>query len=338
VVQKSRPAAAELLADPGVVEPVATLEVFGFAAVRRVGGTAVLPHRGHWLTACSAGIEAAADWDSVTTESFDQAVVHLQKGRDATWEGLFRAWSHLASGGRMLLAGGNALGVKSAIKRLGSELGRPGEIVANRAHARVAVWVKRDGPDPEPPTVAPIQIIADRDRFTLQSVPGAFSADGLDPGTALLLERLDQLEPAEVVFDPGCGLGALGLTTLRRWPAASAVLADVDHRAVSAVRASATDLGLADRCDIVWWDAATDPPPVESCDLVLLNPPFHSGVPVDLQPARAIFKVVGDVLVRGGRALVVANRTLPWERDLRQIGQIRQIRDAAGYKVIEVNR
>jgi 16S rRNA (guanine1207-N2)-methyltransferase len=116
------------------------------------------------------------------------------------------------------------------------------------------------------------------------------------------------------------------------------VLADADHRAVTCARAGAIELGLDGRCEAAWWDAENDPPPLPGCDLVLLNPPFHSGVPVDLQPARAIFRAVDEVLAPGGRALVVANRTLPWERDLERLGTLRRLTDRGGYKVLEVAR
>jgi 16S rRNA (guanine1207-N2)-methyltransferase len=265
-------------------------------------------------------------------------VVHLQKGRAATWHALGEAWARLESGGRLLLVGGNELGIKSAVKRLAGELGQPAAILANRARARVACWRREGAAEPAHPVIPPVEVVTGDDRFELESAAGVFSADGVDPGTRLLLSHLDAVPSPAAVFDPGCGLGILGLAALRRWPGATAVLADVDYRAVGCVTASAAVLGLADRCEIVWWDAALDPAPTRRCDLVLVNPPFHSGVPVNLQPARAIFRAIDAVLVPGGRALVVANRTLPWEHDLRSLGTLRQLEDTRGYKVLEIKR
>ena len=336
----SRPRAAplDLIDDAGVLERSPVLEVFGYGAVAAVGGIAVLPRRSDWLDARKTGIEANADWRAIRTGGQRQAVVHLQKGRDATWQGLAEAWSRLEEGGRLLLAGGNELGIKSAVKRLSGELGQPAEILANRARARVACWRREGATEPVRPVVSPIQVVTNADRFALRSAPGVFSADGVDPGTQLLLSHLDALPPPEAIFDPGCGLGVLGLTALRRWPDATAVLADADNRAVECAVGSAADLGLADRCEVMWWDATRDPTPKISCDLVLVNPPFHSGVPVDLQPARAIFHAIDAVLPPGGRCLVVANRTLPWERDLREIGDLRQLTESRGYKILELRK
>jgi len=314
------------------------LEVFGFAAVAVTGGTSVLPLRTDWLRAREARIEAVSSWEKVPDKCFTQAVVHLQKGRAATWQGLSKAWNRLETDGRLLLVGGNDLGVKSAIKRISGELDQPTEILVNRARARVACWRREGATGPQCPVVPPIEVVTDQDRFELNSAAGVFSADGVDPGTLLLLDHLGELNPPTQIFDPGCGIGILGLTALRRWPEATALLADIDHRAVECASRSAADLGFTHRCDVKWWDAVMDPPPARRCDLALVNPPFHSGVPVDLQPARAIFSAIDRVLSPGGKALIVANRTLPWERDLRKIGRLRQIADRSGYKILELEK
>jgi 16S rRNA (guanine1207-N2)-methyltransferase len=329
---------AELVTDPGVLEPTPTLEIFGWTATAEVGGCAVVPHRGRWLAARQRSVEAFGWFGDVPCGGYTQAVVHLQKGRAATEQGLHEAWRRLEPGGRLLLVGGNELGIKSAIKRLASVLESQPDIVANRARARVACWVRDDRDPPPAPAVEDLTVTVGDDRFTLASAPGVFSADAVDPGSALLLDRLDAVEPPSRLFDPGCGVGVLGIAALRRWPDASAVLADVDHRAVGCARANADRIGIGDRCTTTWWDAVSEPAPAADCDLVLINPPFHSGVPVDLQPARRMFRAVDRVLTPGGRALVVANRTLPWERDLSVLGRVRQLADERGYKVLEIVR
>jgi 16S rRNA (guanine1207-N2)-methyltransferase len=337
MLRRSRSRPNELLTDEEVLDPVPTLEVFGSAGVTAVGGEAILPHRGEWLRARERGLFPRGWFDDQRQTCFHQAVVHLQKGRAATEDGLARAWSRLEGGGRLLLAGGNELGIKSAVKRLATTLNAPADILANRARARVACWVRGDGRIPIP-RLPLIEVETATDRFALQSAPGVFSADAVDPGTALLLEHFDGIPTPTRIYDPGCGLGVIGLAALRRWPEAQAVLADVDRRAVDCAKRNASRLGLADRCRVLWWDAVSEPSPTDRCDLVLLNPPFHSGVPVDLQPARAIFETIDTALVAGGRALIVANRTLPWEHDLRKIGILRQIDDRLGFKILELRR
>ena len=136
----------------------------------------------------------------------------------------------------------------------------------------------------------------------------------------------------------GCGIGVLGLAALRGWSEATAVLADVDRRAVEAATRNAVALGLSERCQTAWWDSTQEKPPATNCDLVLINPPFHTGKAVDLDPARAMFQSLFQVLVPGGVVLIVANRTLPYEQQLGGVGQLRMLRDEAGFKLLEVRR
>lgn len=331
-------ASAELILDPGVLSESPVIEAFGWRGARRIGGVAVLPWRADWLAATGSGTTAIPASTEIEGRCFGQGVVHLQKGRAATWWGLDQVWRLLEPGGRLLVCGGNALGIKAAVRRLAAELGQQETVVAARAHGRVAVFSKEGGGRPTPPESPTIEVDAAGDRFPLDTGAGVFSADEVDPGTRLLLGLLPSLGEPETVFDPGCGAGVLGLASVRRWRGARAVLADADWRAVECARANSERLGLGRRCELRWWTAATEDPPLASCDLVLSNPPIHTGKAVDLEPARAIFRAIDRTLAPGGSALIVALRTLPFERDLREIGRLRQVTEAGGYKVLEIRR
>ena len=328
----------DLLLDPGVLSGEPLLELYGWNAVEARGGLAVLPRRDQWLQALGSGVEAVGLPDRVAEGDFSQAVVHLQKGRAATQEGLSTAWKNLRLGGRLLLVGGNELGIKSAVKRLGEELGQAGDLLVNRARSRVVSFERTQHSGPEPPTPPEIEVESGGEVFTLQSAVGVFSADRVDRGSRLLLDHLDVVECPIRILDMGSGIGVLGLAALRRWPRSTAVLADVDRRAVEAATQSAADLGLSERCQTSWWDAVQEKPPAIDCDLVLINPPFHTEKKVDLDPARAMFRSLVQVMAPGGTALIVANRTLPYEQQLGGIGRLRLICDEAGFKLMEVHR
>jgi 16S rRNA G1207 methylase RsmC len=51
-----------------------------------------------------------------------------------------------------------------------------------------------------------------------------------------------------------------------------------------------------------------------------------------------MFQRVGEALAPRGRALVVANRTLPWERDLSDLGTLEKLRETRGYKLLSLSR
>jgi 16S rRNA (guanine1207-N2)-methyltransferase len=329
---------AELVLDPGVLADAPVLEVFGWGGVATVGGNAVLPWRAHWLAAHSSGAPGIPSVDELEPDRFAQAVVHLQKGHAATWWGIDQAWRRLRPGGRLLLCGGNELGIKTAVRRLETELGQTAAIIANRAHGRVAEFTRADGSRPDIPEAALHEVKTGDDRFTLRAGAGVFSADGIDPGSQLVLDLLPSLAPPSTVFDPGCGAGVLGLAALRRWQRCRVVLVDADWRAVDCARSNVAALSFEDRAETAWWDATTDEPPLGSCDLVLVNPPIHTGKAVDLEPARAMFRAIEKVLVPGGTAIIVALQTLPFERELREIGKLRQVVVDKGYKVLELRR
>ena len=82
-----------------------------------------------------------------------------------------------------------------------------------------------------------------------------------------------------------------------------------------------------------------DRPLGDRFDLALVNPPFHQhGTEVDLGPALALFRSLGTWLGRNGRALVVANRTLPYERALEDEGPVETVDAGRGYKVLSLKR
>jgi len=332
-------AADELPLDPGVLAPTATLEFGGHRAAAHTDGVAILPWRSDWLAAEAAGVRAHPRLADLGEARFEQALVHLQKSRDATWTDLAQAWSRLSPGGRLLLCGGNELGVVSAVKRLGRELDQPLRVLANRRHARVAVFERTASAGPETPSPGRVDVpTADGEARAFQTAAGVFSARKLDSGTALMLDTLYRTDVTpKRILDLGCGIGALGLAALLRWPNAEATLLDADVRAIDCATANAACLGLSDRCSLAWWEAA-EPLPAADFDLVLLNPPFHAGKAVDLDPARTLFERLGEGLAKGGLALVVANRTLPYEHDLARIGQLTARAETRGYKVLELRR
>jgi 16S rRNA (guanine1207-N2)-methyltransferase len=311
-------------------------EVFGWRIAAEVGGWALVPRRNDSLEAHSAGVAVASWIGPAEVPRVDVAVVHLQKGRDATRDGVCRAWAALEPGGRLVLAGGNDLGIKTSIRRLAEELDQHPDPVASGGRGRAMAFEKTGRAAPSPPAIGAFEVPGLR----LTTPPGVFSSGEVDPGSALLLRHLSTAGPATSIFDPGCGCGVLGLAALMRWPDARAVLADIDARAVSAAAANAEAAGLTGRARCVWWDASSEASPVAGrCDLAVVNPPFHGGgVAVDLAPARAVFEAVGVALVPGGRALVVANRTLPWERDLAAVGSIRLLEQTRRYKLLEVTK
>ncbi len=331
----------DLISDPGVLQSDPLLEWGGWRGIEQGEGVCILPWRADWLTAQARKLEAFPDVQHLGPGQFRQTLVHLQKSRDATWNDLHGAWSRLEPGGRLLLCGGNELGIVSAVKRLARELDQAPQVLSNRRRARIVSFKRPADPCLEPTPPEPHRLwlpCPGSEPLEIEAEAGAFSARKIDSGTQMLLNALaDYGSTPESIFDLGCGIGCLGLAALKRWPSARATLADGDARAIASAQRNAERLGVLARCEIVWWDAR-EPFPDQSGDLVLLNPPFHTGRAVDLEPARAMFKRAGESLKPGGTALIVANRTLPYEKDLQAVGRLQVLTETRHYKLLSLKR
>lgn len=107
-----------------------------------------------------------------------------------------------------------------------------------------------------------------------ESDRGIFAAEGLDPGTALLIEVLDPA-PTDRVLDLGCGWGPLGLAAARAAPKGTVLMTDVNRRAVLRSRQNAR----RNRIENVTVKGGSLFAPVgdQTFDLIVTNPPYHAG-------------------------------------------------------------
>ncbi len=141
---------------------------------------------------------------------------------------------------------------------------------------------------------------------TLVQHAGVFSHHHLDIGTRFLLEHLPPVHGR--VVDLGCGNGVLGVAAGLASSDAEVILTDASYLAVASAEAS--------------WRAVHGDRPVEALvtdgleavdgpvDLVLCNPPFHSGRGTSDATAWAMFSAARQSLRPGGELRVVGNRHL----------------------------
>jgi len=112
--------------------------------------------------------------------------------------------------------------------------------------------------------------------FRLRAAGGVFSADRLDPGTAVLLRRavLPGRTTRGHLLDLGCGYGPIACVLATVAPRATVHAVDVNTRALELTRANAVELGLVGRI------AVADPDQVPA-ELVFAqiwsNPPIRVG-------------------------------------------------------------
>ncbi len=166
----------------------------------------------------------------------------------------------------------------------------------------------------------------------LWSQPGVFSWDRVDPGSALLAAALPALAGAGA--DLGCGVGFLALKVLASPAVTRLALLDIDRRATQAAQRNIDD----PRAAFAWADVRAWPAP-DGLDFVVMNPPFHDGGAEDRALGQAFIRRAAQMLRKGGRCWLVANRHLPYEAVLAEaFAAVTPRADAGGYKVLEAER
>lgn len=160
--------------------------------------------------------------------------------------------------------------------------------------------------------------------------PGVFSADRIDPGSALLAEALpDDLKGR--VADLGAGWGWLSARILDRAGVTELHLVEADHAALSCAEANVAD----PRARFHWADA-TRFRPGAPFDAVVSNPPFHTGRAAEPALGAAFIAAAAGMLTPAGRFFMVANRHLPYEAVLTEsFGSVRTVAQRDGFKIIE---
>ena len=250
---------------------------------------------------------AGAPWDA-PLESADVVVLAPQTDR-----GSARVQAELVGAQRALHPGGAAYfamhkdqGAKR-YEKLAQTLFGEVTVLAREGGWRVVRATKRLS---APLEVAPLSFSAAG--LSLQAEPGVFAAGKLDPGTARLLDALSLTRFAgQRLLELGCGYGVLALKASLAGAEVTAV--DDDLLAVRATHRNAQHYGADVRALHSDVDSAVQG---ETFDTVLMNPPFHVGKQVVLDVPRAFLAAAYERLVPGGTLVLVANRALPYEREL----------------------
>ncbi len=170
--------------------------------------------------------------------------------------------------------------------------------------------------------------------LVFESDRGIFASEGLDPGTALLIEALDPA-PTDRVLDLGCGWGPLGLAAARAAPRGEVLMTDVNRRAVLLSRQNARRNRLAN----VTVKAGDLYAPVgeERFDLIVTNPPYHAGRETIL----ALLRGAPAHLSEGGRILFVGKGSQGiqfyqrWIAENWPDGTVEVLKRGSGYRVLE---
>lgn len=169
--------------------------------------------------------------------------------------------------------------------------------------------------------------------LSLQTLPGAFSSDGLDPGTALLLEDIDSLfdtlpsrrnspDQFPTILDFACGNGVIGLAIAQRLAqreqTCQITLSDVNSMALKCAEVNIRLNQFDARCiNIVSSDGLNQI--ADKFHFIVSNPPFHSGTKTDYSISEQFFRHAKQKLLPGGKLRIVANRFLKYPDQLESV-------------------
>lgn len=251
-----------------------------------------------------------------------------------------QAVARWASPGVVLLTGGR---IKHMTRAMNDVLGRSfGEVSAGLAQRKSRVLTARAprsaedlgeprfpvwGRDPELP-------------FSVAAFGSTFGGATLDHGSRLLLRGLDESgwPAAARIVDLGCGNGALAVSAALARPGAGVIATDQSAGAVAATRLTAEAAGVAGQVKTQRADA-TEAVPDGWAELILLNPPFHSGATVHAGVAHRLIRSCFRALAPGGELRLVFNSHLGYRPLVeRAIGPTRQIARDRTFTVLSAIR
>ena len=263
------------------------------------------------------------------------AIVFATKHKEEILHHLALAAEALEEGGSLILVAANTLGAPSLERRLGELTGRTETFSKHKC--RVVRAFKADA-QLNPALLADWKRGGELRRLPATgcySCPGLFSWKSLDLGSRLLAARL----PADLSgcgADLGAGYGYLAREALQCAPGIRELhLVEAEGKALAAAQLNLADVAGTRRLHYHWADV-TAGLPLARLDFVLMNPPFHAGRAPLPALGRAFVREALRLLKPGGRLLLVANRQLPYEAEIRSMGgEIGSAEETQGFKIIQ---
>lgn len=141
----------------------------------------------------------------------------------------------------------------------------------------------------------------------IQTLPGVFSRDRLDPGSALLISTLKSSD-WDKILDIGCGAGVIAAMLARFSPKINLILSDVSAAALVASRITLATNGIKGK--VIASDVYSNI--TGHFDMIISNPPFHDSLKTSITTAETLIQGALRYLPLGGRLRIVANAFLPY--------------------------
>ncbi|MEM7711333.1 MAG: methyltransferase, partial [Pseudomonadota bacterium] len=230
-------------------------------------------------------------------DDFAAAIVCVPRAKALALDLIATACEAVPKGAPVIVDGAKSDGIESVLK-LCRRAFAVGDVVS-KAHGKCFAFPAAKAPAPW--TATPLEASG------FLTTAGVFSADGIDPGSALLISHLGGL--AGRVCDLGAGWGVLAQAVLSSADVTEMVLVEAERAALDCARLNVTDARAAFHwADARWFEGGP-------FDWIVSNPPFHTSRKADPDLGRAFVAAAARLAPRG-RLRMVANRHLPYEAAL----------------------
>ena len=288
------------------------------------------------LTVLFAEPQAAAEM--LDGRRFERLLVLLGKSRAQSRRLVQLLSACLAPGGRILLAGHNSMGGRSAASLLDCA---PQARLRKADSARKCTLheIAELGPCTAAAALPVLTCEVAGQCCRLQQLPGVFSCGRADAGTLLLLQAaaplLGGLPRSARILDLGCGCGIISMV-LAAMGFARVEASDISATALALTRANARLNGCE---QVLTLHAAELLRGLGRYDLIISNPPSHALRTRSREQLLALRDSLDGHLQPGGRLVMVANTFLQFGQDLAAAGwEVQETARAQGYSVLMAAR
>ena len=265
--------------------------------------------------------------------AFDQAIVFVPKSKELLNYILHNLASRLSLGASIFLVGEKKGGVERASKQL-LPYGKTLKLDSAR-HCQMwqTVLEKNTTAKALEDWAQRYTVPTPQGDLNICALPGVFSQNRLDVGTAVFLAYLSKVSSGKIA-DFGCGAGVISAYFAKLNPKNRIFAMDVDAFALASTKMTFEENSLVpEQLEIKAVSGIEDAPLF--LHAIVSNPPFHQGIQTDYNASENLCKTARRHLKSDGELWIVANRFLNYPVLIEQsFGQCITKADQQGFKVL----
>ncbi|MFV5391469.1 methyltransferase [Acinetobacter towneri] len=264
---------------------------------------------------------------------FDQAIIFVPKSKELLNYLLHNAAHHLQKGSSIFLVGEK----KGGIERAATQLQPYGKTLKLDSARHCQLWQLTLDCNVEKKALADwaqiYTVPTPKGELQICALPGVFSQNRLDVGTAVFLPYLSQVTSGKIA-DFGCGAGVISAYLAKLNPENRIFALDVDALALASTQMTFEKNQLnPQQLEIKAVTGIEDAPLF--LHAIVSNPPFHQGIHTHYDASENLCKTSRRHLKSGGELWIVANRFLNYPLLIEQsFGQCTIKADQQGFKVL----